>query len=249
MKFINNLVLRDSLSLLPRETPKKMILLVIVQVCISTLDIIAIVLIGVTSKIGLDYIQNKIVKFPEFLTNTLGINNYKFDIQVGVVFGLIIMLFSVRTIVSVYSTNRIVLYLANQAGFASKRIMERTFSSKPHSIISKNSQETLYGITNGIDNLTLNYLGSLTILISELFFLVTMFFVVIAIQPITGLMAFFIFAFASFKINRITSARARIYASDISKLSILYNRKLLESLLIYRELFLKSKENAVTNEV
>jgi ATP-binding cassette subfamily C protein len=249
MKLINKSILRSSLSVLPKETPKKLTLLVVLQISISTLDILAIFLLGMTSKLSLDYVQNKVVGFPEALTKGLRIENLDFEIQAGVVSFLIVSLFSVRTIVSIYSNKRILLYLANQAGYASNRIVEKVFRSKPQSIIARNSQEFLYGITSGIDNLTLNFLGSLAILITEIVFLVTMLSVVFFIQPVTGLIAFSIFALASLIINKLTSGRARSYSSESSYLGILYNRKLLETLLVYRELFLRNKEIAVAKEV
>jgi ATP-binding cassette subfamily C protein len=249
MEFLNRSVLANSLSLLPKETPKKLVLLVLLQISISALDILAILLLGMTSKLGLDYVQNKIVQFPEFLTRVLGIENHNFEIQAGVISLLIVTLFSARTAFSIYSNNRILLYLANQASYASNRIVETMFRSKPQSVIAKNSQEFLYGITIGIDNLTLSFLGSLTTFTTEIVFLGAMLFVVFTIQPITGLIAFFIFAFAAISINKLTSKKARIYASENSYLSILYNRKLLETLLVYRELFLRNREIAVANEV
>jgi ATP-binding cassette subfamily C protein len=202
-----------------------------------------------TSKLSLDFVQKKAVGFPESLTKVLRIENLNFEIQAGVISFLIVTLFSVRTIVSIYSNKRILLYLANQAGYASNRIVEKVFRSKPQSIIARNSQEFLYGITSGIDNLTLNFLGSLTILITEIVFLVTILSVVFFIQPVTGLIAFTIFALASLVINKLTSERARAYSSEGSYLGILYNRKLLETLLVYRELFLRNKEIAVAKEV
>ena len=48
MKLINKSILRSSLSVLPKETPKRLTLLVILQISISTLDILAIFLLGMT---------------------------------------------------------------------------------------------------------------------------------------------------------------------------------------------------------
>jgi ATP-binding cassette subfamily C protein len=249
MKFLNTSILVNSLYLLPKETPKKLMLLVLLQISISTLDIFAILLLGMTSKLGLDYVQNKIVKFPETLTGTLGIEKYNFEIQAGVISLLIVSLFSARTVISIYSNNKILLYLANQASFASKRIMEMMFRSKPQFVTARNSQEFLYGITQGIDNLTLNFLGSFTIFVTEIVFFVTMLGVVVAIQPVTGLITVFVFVLAALAINKLTSEKAKAHSSDYAQLSILYNRKLLDTLLVYRELILRNREIAVANEV
>jgi ATP-binding cassette subfamily C protein len=249
MKFLNQPILVNALSILPRETPKKLTFLVLLQICISSLDVLAILLLGMTSKLALDYVQNKMVTFPDTLIGILGIEKYSFELQAGFISLLIVSLFSARTTVSIYSNKRILLYLANQASYASNRIVGIIFRRKPQIVISKNSQEFLYGVTTGVDNLTLNFLGSFTMFITEIVFLATMLGVVFVIQPVTGLIAFCVFVFAALGINKMTSEKARIYSSDYAQLSILYNRKLLDTLLVYRELFLRNREIAVANEV
>lgn len=249
MKILNKSILVDSLSLLPRETPKKLALLVLLQISISVFDILAILLLGITSKLSLDYVQNKIAKFPETFTRMLGIDNYNFEVQAGLISLLIVCLFATRTMFSIYSNKRIMLYLANQANYASNRILEMMFRSKPQFVITRNSQEFLYGITGGIENLTLNFLGSLTIFVTEIVFLMTMLGVVFAMQPVTGLIAFSIFAFAAFIINKLTSEKARAYSSENAYLRILNNRKILDTLLVYRELYLRNREIAVASEI
>jgi len=249
MKILNWSILQESLSLLPRNTSRKIVLLVFIQISLSALDILAILLLGITSQIGLGYVQNKSAEFPKILTQLLGIENLEFEVQGVVVSILIVGLFAIRTVVSIYLNNRILLYLANNAGYASKQIIEKVFRSKPQSIISRNSQEFLYGITAGVDNLTLTFLAGFTTMVTEMFFLSAIVFVVILVQPITGLIAFFVFAFAALGINKITANRARSLSSENAKASISVNQKLLETLFVYRELFLRDREISVPKEV
>jgi ABC-type multidrug transport system fused ATPase/permease subunit len=249
MKILNWSILQETLSLLPRNTSRKIVLLVFIQISLSALDILAILLLGITSQIGLGYVQNKSAEFPKILTQLLGIENLEFEVQGVVVSILIVGLFAIRTVVSIYLNNRILLYLANNAGYASKQIIEKVFRSKPQSIISRNSQEFLYGITAGVDNLTLTFLAGFTTMVTEMFFLSAIVFVVILVQPITGLIAFFVFAFAALGINKITANRARSLSSENAKASISVNQKLLETLFVYRELFLRDREISVPKEV
>ena len=249
MIIVNKAILKDTLSLLPKETPKKLILLILLQVCIFAFDIMAILLLGIATKLGLDYVQNQEVDFPATLAKVLRIESAGFEFQIVILFALTVTLFSIRTFVSIWANIRIFRYLANQASYASKRIVEKMFQSKPESIISKKSQEFLYGITLGIDNLTLNFLGSITIFLTEIVFLFAILSVIIIVQPVTGLVALAIFALATLGINKLTSDKAREYSSEVVSLSIRYNKKLLETLLIYRELFLRNKEIVVVEEV
>jgi ABC-type multidrug transport system fused ATPase/permease subunit len=249
MKIISKNVTKQSLALLPRETPKKLSILLAFQMAISTLDVFAILLLGIVSRAGIDYSQSKFVEFPKFLVTFFNIDRFEFVIQVAIISTVVVALFILRTVVSILGNRRIFLYLANQASFASKQIVERMFSSKPQFMINRNSQEFLYGITQGIDNLTLSYLGSVTVLITESVFLMIMIAVIFVIQPLTGFMTLIIFALAAFGIHKITSGKTKAIASEFSELSVNYNRRLLDTLLVYRELFLRQKQVAVTHEI
>jgi ATP-binding cassette subfamily C protein len=249
MKILKWSILQESLSVLPKNTSRRILILVLLQISISALDIFAILLLGITSQLGLDYVQNQVATFPKTFTKLLGIENLEFEVQAGIASSLVVVLFTARTIVSIYSNKRILLYLANQASQASKQILEKSFRSKPQTIIAKDSQEFLYGLTAGVDSLTLTFLGAFTVLFTEICFLVALISVVIFIQPITGLIACFMFAVASVGISKFTSGRAKDFSLENANLNILYNGKLLETLLVYRELFLRNKQIAVSDEV
>jgi ABC-type multidrug transport system fused ATPase/permease subunit len=249
MKVINNSIANSALGLLPKGSPKKLLLLLIFQICTSILDIVAIVLLGIVSKLGLDFSQGKSVSFPETIIKILHLEGFEFVAQIGIVSLLVIILFTLRTVVSVYGNRRVFLYLANQASFASREIVNRMFRSKPQFVIQRKSQEFLYSITQGVDSLTLGYLGSLMIFVAELVFLTLMVIVVIAMEPVTGLIAFFIFSVASIGIHNVTSGKSKKIASEYTDLYVLYNKLLLETLHVYRELVLRQKEVSVTGEI
>lgn len=248
MKLPNSNI-KEALSLLPKETPKKLLFLLIFQIMISTLDIFAILLLGIVSKSGLDYMQDKVTAFPEIVVTFLGIRGHDYTSQAAIISIIVVSLFILRTTISIYGNKRIFLYLANQASFASREIVKRMFKSKPQSIINRDSQEFLYGITQGIDNLTLNFLGSSIIFVAEIVFLSSMVIVVFAIHPLTGVMAFFIFALATLSIHKLTSEKTKQFASEYANLNVFYNKRFLDTLLVYRELVLRQTEVNVANEI
>lgn len=249
MRPIDKSAAKQALAVLPKETPRKLCLLIAFQAITSTLDIFAILLLGTVSKSGLDYSQNKPASFPKELVSILNIQDFGFVVQAGVISILIIFLFIMRTIISVFGNKKIFHYLASQASFASRYTIDRMFGRKPDFITNRNSQEFLYGVTQGIDNLTLNYLGSATILITESIFLVCMVTVVFIIQPITGIMTLIIFTTATILIHRMTSGKAKEIAEEFTNLQVLYNKRLLDTLLVYRELVLRQKQVSVTQEI
>jgi ATP-binding cassette subfamily C protein len=239
MKFFDLKNLPHVFSLLPRGTSKKLLLLCTFQVSVTFLDILAILLLGIITESGLDYVQREVGEIPSQIMNLLNINSLAFEFQFGVLSGIIFLLFTSRTAISIYGNRRILRFLGNQGASASNNLLDRVFKSEPQYVVNKNSQEVLYGLTGGVDNLILTYLGSLTLLLTETLFLSAILLVIVIIQPLTGICALLIFGGTFWLIQKATSGQGKVIARDLGNLSISYNQSLLETLQIYRELILR----------
>ena len=249
MKFFDLKNLPHVFSLLPRGTSRKLLLLSAFQISVTVLDILAILLLGIITKSGLDYVQREVGEIPTQLVNLLNINSFAFEFQFGILSGIIFLLFTSRTAISIYGNRRILRFLGNQGASASNNLLERVFKSEPQYVVNKNSQEVLYGLTGGVDNLVLTYLGSLTLLLTETFFLCAILLVILIIQPLTGICALLIFGGTFWRIQKITSGQGKAISRDLGNLSISYNQSLLETLQIYRELVLRGGVSKATIDI
>jgi ATP-binding cassette subfamily C protein len=249
MKFFDLKNLPHVLSLLPRGTSKKLLLLSALQISVTFFDILAILLLGILTKSGLDSVQREVGEIPSQIVNLLNINSLAFEFQFGVLSGIIFLLFTSRTAISIYGNRRILRFLGNQGASASNNLLDRVLESEPHYVVKKNSQEVLYGLTGGVDNLVLSYLASLTMLLTETLFLTAILLVIVILQPLTGICALLIFGSAFWFIQKTTSGQGKEISRSLSNLIISYNQSLLETLLIYRELVLRGGISKATIEI
>jgi ATP-binding cassette subfamily C protein len=249
MKFLDLKNLPHVFSLLPRGTSKKLLLLCTFQISITFLDILAILLLGIITKSGLDYVQREVGEIPLQIVNLLNINSLAFEFQFGVLSAIIFLLFTSRTAISIYGNRRILRFLGNQGASASNNLLDKVFKSEPQYVVNKNSQEVLYGLTRGVDNLVLTYLGSLTILLTETLFLSAILLVIVIIQPLTGICALLIFGGTFWFIQKATSGQGKAISRDLGNLSISYSQSLLETLQIYRELVLRGGISKATIDI
>jgi ATP-binding cassette subfamily C protein len=231
--------LSHSLSLLPQKSISKLILLCAFQLSVAFLDVAAILLLGLISKSGLEYIQYGISEIPLALINAFNVESLGFETQFSILSMVIFLLFSARTTVSIWGNRRILGYLGYQGTIASNSLLDKVLSSDPRYVVRKNSQEFLYSLTTGVDQLVLNYLGSLTLFITEVFFLASVLVVILVVQPVTGICALLIFGGSFYLIQKATSERGKTISSNLGELSVRYSQELLETLQIYRELVLR----------
>jgi ABC-type multidrug transport system fused ATPase/permease subunit len=236
-------------ELLPQGTKRGLIIFVSLQIIVTFLDVIAIALLGLLVSTGFKHVQNQMGEFPEVLISRIGLQQLTFETQFSIFSILTLLLFALRTGLSVYFNLRILRYLGEKSSYASDRMITRLFASDSSYVLSKNSQELLYGMTTGIENLVLGYLGALSMLVTDLIFLSLVCVSLILFQPVMGLSALIVFGLATAIIHKVTAERGKILSEKSSKLSVIYNQKLLESLLIYRELALRGRAQQATTEV
>ena len=246
MKISSGVVARQIVRLLPQGTIKRLLLLLCFQLIATALDVGALLLLGLLTKSGLDYVQGSTVSLNAPILNMTPLASKDFETQFTYLSILVLGLFTLRTIISILGNKKTLDYLGVQAARASTNFIQRLFSSKPQFVLSRNSQQLLYGTTIGIDNLVLVYMGSLVLFIAESLFLAVMIISLLYIQPLTGICAIFIFGFSGYLINKVSSSRAKVLSEDSSSISVKYNQGLLETLTLYRELLLRGAISSST---
>jgi len=172
-----------------------------------------------------------------------------FETQFSILSIVIFLLFSARTAVSIWGNRRILRFLGLQGTIASNSLLDKVLTSDPQYVVRRNTQKFLYSLTSGVDQLVLTFLGSLTLLATEIFFLSAILIVILLVQPLTGICALFIFGGSFYLIQNVTSHKGKTISKNLGELSVHYNQELLETLQIYRELVLRDSISRVTQSI
>jgi len=248
MQIVNQKVLDQAFLLLPPGTKKKLGLLIGFQILTSVLDLIALYFLGTLASVGILYIQNQSATFPSNLTTILNLDGASFNTQFVSISSLIIVIFIVKTFLAILGNRKILFFLGNRAASASSSMVSKLLASKPDYILRKKSQELLYSVTGGIDNLILNYVSAVCVLLTEAMFLVVIIAGVVALSPSAGVIALIVFGLSTLFISRLTSISGKSLSEKSVRLGVQYNERLLETLSVYRELLLRSDLNKASNE-
>jgi ATP-binding cassette subfamily C protein len=248
MQVVNRKVIDQAFLLLPPGTKKKLGPLMGFQLLISVLDLIALYFLGTLASVGILYIQNQSAAFPSSLTIILNLDRSTFNTQFVSISTLIIVIFITKTFLAILGNRKILIFLGNRASSASSSMASKLLASKPEYILRKKSQELLYSVTGGIDNLILNYLSAACVLLIETLFLVVIIAGVVALSPSAGVIALIVFGLSTVLISRLTSRSGKSLSEKSVRLGVQYNERLLETLSVYRELILRSDLNRASNE-
>ena len=248
MQIVNRKVLDQAFLLLPPGTKQRLGLLIGFQILTSVLDLMALYLLGTLASVGIFYIQNQAAIFPSSLTTILNLDNATFNTQFVSISTLIIVIFITKTFLAILGNRKILIFLGNRAASASSSMVSKLLASKPDYILRKKSQEVLYSVTLGIDNLILNYVAATCVLVTETLFLVVIIAGVVALSPSAGLIALIVFGLSTLFISRLTSRSSKLLSEKSARLGVQYNERLLETLSVYRELLLRRDLDKASNE-
>ena len=248
MQSVNRKVLNQAFLLLPAGTKQKLGLLIGFQILTSVLDLIALYVLGTLASVGIFYIQNESATFPSSLTAILSLDGASFNSQFVSLSALIIVILIVKTSLAILGNRRILIFLGNRAASASSAMVSKLLASKPDYILRKKSQELLYSVTLGIDNLILNYVAAACILLTEVLFLVVIIAGVVTLSPSAGAVALIVFGLSTLFIGRLTSKSGKSLSEKSARLGVQYSERLLETLSVYRELLLRSDLDKASSE-
>ena len=248
MKVFNRKVIDQAFLLLPPGTKQKLGLLVGFQILTSVLDLIALYFLGTLASVGILYIQNQSATFPYNMTTLLNLDGYTFNTQFVSISTLIVVIFIIKTFLAILGNRKILIFLGNRAASASSSMVSKLLASKPDYILRKKSQELLYSVTVGIDNLILNYVSAACVLLTEALFLVVIIAGVVALSPSAGVIALIVFGLSALFISRLTSRSGNSLSEKSARLGVQYNERLLETLSVYRELLLRSHLDKASGE-
>jgi ABC-type multidrug transport system fused ATPase/permease subunit len=242
-------ILRRVFFLFDKSAQRKIILMILFQLIATTLDIVALGLLGVLISTGLDYVQNKSAAFPDTIITTLNLSSFEFETIFTLLTAAVIALFLCRTMIALFGLRRIYLFLGRQSTVISEDIIKKFLSTKPSYFLTKKSQEVLFGVSNGVDSLVLSFAGGVVVVITESFFLFVIVCTLFIFQFALGLTTLLFFGFALAVMYKFLSVKSRNLARMQSKETVNFNTRFIELNTLYRERFLRGNPSSIPSSL
>ena len=233
---------RSAASVLPAGDKRKIITVCVVQVSLSFLDLIGVALVGVIGALSITGIRgaetgNRTSKVLE----TLNLEKFDFYTQVIILAVIAVLLLVSRTVFSMYFTQRYLRFLATRSALISSNLFSKIMSQNILSVQSRNTQETLYIITDGARKITIGILGNIVFLISDFSLLVVLTAGLFILDPIVAVVSFFLFSFVALFLHFKMSRKSRVLGQRNAVLAVNSNRQIVESLTSYRETMVRNR--------
>jgi ABC-type multidrug transport system fused ATPase/permease subunit len=242
--------LSNALSVLSKEQKTKVLFVAVIQASLSILDLIGVAAIGLVGALAVTGVQSKNPgdRVGQAL-EILNIQNFTLQNQVAILGIAAAILFTVRTIVSIVLSRKILFFLSRCGALISGNIVEKLLSQPLSKVQLKSSQETLYSVTQGVNALTVKLVGGLTTIFSDTVLLIVICIGLFIIDPILAISTILFLSITALILYFLMSKRARKLGIRYGELNISGDQKILEVLNSYREALVKNRRNYYADNI
>jgi ATP-binding cassette, subfamily B, bacterial PglK len=241
MKILKQSMIWKAAALFEKKDRLKIIAVALVQITLSFLDLLGVALVGLLGALGVTGIQSR---RPEGMLYQalaiIGIEDLNLQSQALVLGLLSTSILISRTVLSVIFTKRTLYFLSRRAAAISDRAVHALFRKQLSVIQGKSSQETIFALTNGITSLTLGVIGTAVAIVADGSLLLVMGIGLLIIDPVMALGTALLFGTAAAVLHSLMHKRALVLGIEQANLNIQSNQILLESLLAYRDVYVRN---------
>ena len=161
-------VIRRSLDLLPKSDRQKFAIVILLQFLLGLLDLLGVAIIGIIGALSIAGINSGVPgDRTQQVLELLNLSNISFQSQVALLgLGATFFLLA-RTFFSIFLSRKILSFLSYRGASISSSLVSKLLTQPLLGIRKNNSQETLFALTSGIQNLTMGVLATAINLISD----------------------------------------------------------------------------------
>jgi ABC-type multidrug transport system fused ATPase/permease subunit len=232
----------QSLLMLSARDLRKLGLVTLIQVLLGLLDLAGVAAIGVLGALAVRGVASqqpgtRVQQVLEFLN----ISELTFQSQVAILGVAAALLLIGRTLLTVVFTRRTLLYLSRRSAKIAIKIFKDFISQDLTKIKSLSSQEVYFGITKGVDSVTVGVIGNIITLISDFSLVLIMFTGLLIVDTSIALSSVLVFGLIGIVIYKLLHKRARHLGALESELAIANNERISEVLGSFREIVVRNR--------
>ena len=250
INFFEDSATYGALQLLHKKDRKKLYLIAFIQTLLGFLDLIGVVAIGALGALSVQGLESHSAgnKVSSFL-RILHLQNFSFQQQVEYLGLSAASVLIVKTITSIIFTRKTFFFLSHKGAEISADLMSKVLSLDVLQLYKRTSQEILYGVSEGVKNLTVGILATSVNLIADMFLLTIMCIGLLLVDPSIAIAAIIFFMLVGFILYRISQVRSHDLGVESSQLTVANNQKILEVLSTYRESVVRNRRQFYAREI
>lgn len=243
-------ILKEAFSLLAVKDRRRLNFLTFVQILTGFLDLIALGFIGLLTTLAMQpSLATTKGSKVHWVLQHLHVDTKALGSQIILLASLAVVLFTVRTIVSVWLSRIVLFALGKWAASESSKLIRLFLSQDLIYMQSRNLQETLYSLTFGVESLSVRFLAVASNILADSVMLIILGIGLFVVDPTVALSAVVIFALIGLGLYKFMHVKANRLGIEFSDLTVAGNSKFLETAALYREIEIRNTKEKFIKEL
>ena len=248
-KFHKNAVIQAS-KLVEKKDLFKLALITGAQITMGFLDLFGIIIIGwigalAVQGFGVTSTESKMTLFLRIF----GLENWTFQNQIALLSILSGSILILKTFFSIVVTKRTFRFLAKKSVEVSAEILSKFTSQDLLGIQKKSSQQILYIVSTGIENIMTGILATTITIVSDCSLLLIIMLGLFILDPVIALGSLFLFGCVGYLLHKMMSQRSKQIGKELNTRIVTSNELILELLNTYRESLVRNRRTYYVNEI
>lgn len=242
--------LRVIINVLNRREKIRLAVLFLSQLVLSFLDLAGIAIFGLLGALAVNGVSYKAPGSRLLLVlKLLKIDTYDFRLQAAILGLLATGLLVIRTILAIYFTRKTLGFLGRKSAAISRDLFTSIMNDDYLSIKSMSTNEWVVGLTKGVNSITLRIIGGLVTMLADGFLLLLILVGLLVFNYQIALMTLFLFSSVGISMYLLIRNRAHHSGKLEQQLDIKLTQRISESVLAYREIYLKNDQEFYANSI
>ena len=235
-------IISRSIRVLSRSDRKKVFGVVVIQILFGLLDLAGVGLVGVLGALAITGTQSKNPgnRVSEVL-QLLHLENQSLQTQATVIGLLAGSLLILKTILSVIFVRKTIFFLSRKSASISSHLISRVLAQSLIRLQSRSMQETLWGVTTGVESIVVGILNTTVLIVSDISLLTILAVGLFFVDPTVAVSTFLVFTVIGYLLFRLLQVRAISLGEQQTNLAITSSERILEVLNAYREIVVRNR--------
>lgn len=236
--------LKAAFSLLDRRDLRKLGIVTTLQIFSAALDLLGVGAIGLLGALAVNGVASqgtspRISSLMEFLN----LNHLEFQSQIAILGVISALLLISKTLFSVFFTRFYLYFLSRRSAQITTSLVKKMLQKPVTTLKNTSSQEILFGLSAGVNAITMGIIASCILIISDLALLLVMAFALLLVDIAIAVSTFILFGCIALVLYWLMQHRARRLGSLDARLAVENNNSILEILGSFREIISRNRQD------
>jgi ABC-type multidrug transport system fused ATPase/permease subunit len=246
----SNRTLSRVYQLLDPRQKKVIVFLIIAQLVLGIVDFVGVLIVGLMGSLAITVVSNIAINSRILqIISIMSIDQYSINQQIGILGFLVVVIFLIKTLLSIFLTKRIMMFMGNIATELSAKLITDTLQRPLLFLESETSQKRLFAITRGVDYLALFVLAPAVVFLADASILLVFALGLLIVQPVMTIISAAIFGILGYVIYKKLHTRSGYLGSISATFNIEISEKITEAFDLYREIVVRNGRHHYINEV